>query len=106
MNSPEIPFFETTIRYLGGFLSAYTLTSDKIFLTRADELAQILLPAFQTQSGLPSFSVDFAGYAYTAEDCDFLRRLKLTEIPIQSIPSATERNPSQGPEHAEALSRK
>ncbi|KAG9037107.1 hypothetical protein FS837_001501, partial [Tulasnella sp. UAMH 9824] len=60
-NSPEIHFFETTIRYLGGFLSAYTLTSDKIFLTRADELAQILLPAFQTQSGLPSFSVDFAG---------------------------------------------
>ncbi|KAG8980586.1 hypothetical protein FRB90_007618 [Tulasnella sp. 427] len=55
---PEIPFFETTIRYLGGFLAAYTLTSDKLFLARADELGKLLLPAFDTKSGLPSFNVD------------------------------------------------
>jgi hypothetical protein len=52
-----LPFFETTIRYLGGLLSAYALSNDTIFLTKADELGQILLPVFDTPSGLPVFSV-------------------------------------------------
>ncbi|KAG9033888.1 hypothetical protein FRB95_014091 [Tulasnella sp. JGI-2019a] len=53
-----IPFFETTIRYLGGLIAAYVLTSDQLFLTKAEELAQILLPAFDTGSGLPQFQVN------------------------------------------------
>ncbi|KAG8903995.1 hypothetical protein FRB99_002407 [Tulasnella sp. 403] len=53
-----LPFFETTIRYLGGFLSAYALTNETIFITKADQLGQELLPAFDTASGLPVFSVN------------------------------------------------
>ncbi|KAG8962485.1 hypothetical protein FRC05_005330 [Tulasnella sp. 425] len=53
-----IPFFETTIRYLGGFLSAYALTKEPIFLSKADELGQELLPAFETPTGIPVFAVD------------------------------------------------
>jgi mannosyl-oligosaccharide alpha-1,2-mannosidase len=51
-------FFETVIRYLGGFLSAYALSHDPIFLSRADDLATKLLPVFGSASGLPYHSVN------------------------------------------------
>ncbi|KAF8896775.1 glycoside hydrolase family 47 protein [Gymnopilus junonius] len=52
------PFFETTIRYLGGLLSAYALSGEGTLLRLADEMGQILVPAFRyTESGLPTFSV-------------------------------------------------
>ncbi|KAI9497830.1 glycoside hydrolase [Zychaea mexicana] len=51
----KVSVFESTIRYLGGLLSAYELTNQKhpILLQKADELGQALLPAFETPSGLP-----------------------------------------------------
>ncbi|KAF4605034.1 mannosyl-oligosaccharide alpha-1,2-mannosidase [Pleurotus pulmonarius] len=45
--------FETTIRVLGGLLSAYHLSQDSLFLERADDLGSRLLTAFSTSSGLP-----------------------------------------------------
>ncbi|CAG8560866.1 2784_t:CDS:10 [Ambispora gerdemannii] len=45
--------FETTIRYIGGLLSAYDLTSDNLYLDKAIELAVQLLPAFDTPTGIP-----------------------------------------------------
>ncbi|KAI5123518.1 hypothetical protein M0805_006678 [Coniferiporia weirii] len=54
----SVPFFETVIRYLGGLLSAYALSHDAALLKRADELGAALLPAFDTPSGLPAFSVN------------------------------------------------
>ncbi|KAF5377098.1 hypothetical protein D9757_008768 [Collybiopsis confluens] len=46
--------FETTIRVLGGLLSAYELSGhDKLYLDRAIDLADRILPAFDTESGLP-----------------------------------------------------
>ncbi|GAA5995223.1 glycoside hydrolase family 47 protein [Rhodotorula paludigena] len=48
-----IPWFETTIRYLGGLISAYDLSSDPLMLQRATELGDWLLPAFATEHGLP-----------------------------------------------------
>ncbi|CDZ96298.1 1, 2-alpha-mannosidase [Phaffia rhodozyma] len=50
---PWLAVFETTIRYLGGLISAYDLTSDQLMLERAEELAQILIPAFDTPTGIP-----------------------------------------------------
>ncbi|EKM81829.1 hypothetical protein AGABI1DRAFT_70315, partial [Agaricus bisporus var. burnettii JB137-S8] len=52
------PFFETTIRYLGGLLSAYALSGEPVFLSRADDLGRMLLPAFNTTSGLPRYAVN------------------------------------------------
>ncbi|KAK0487864.1 glycoside hydrolase [Armillaria novae-zelandiae] len=52
--------FETTIRVLGGLLSAFTLTQDRLYVHRAIELADRLLPAFDTNSGLPLPSVNLA----------------------------------------------
>ena len=39
-------FFETNIRIVGGLLGAYYLSGDRMFLGRAKELADRLLPAF------------------------------------------------------------
>lgn len=49
----RVPVFETAIRYLGGLLSAHDLSGDPLMLIRAEELAQLLLPAFNTYSGVP-----------------------------------------------------
>ncbi|KAG0358562.1 hypothetical protein BG005_002182 [Podila minutissima] len=43
----KLPFFETGIRYLGGLLSAYDLSGEKVLLDKAEELANYLLNAFQ-----------------------------------------------------------
>lgn len=52
--------FEVTIRALAGLLSAHAFSHDPIFLSRAKELADILLPAFDTSSKLPLASINFA----------------------------------------------
>jgi len=41
----EISLFETNIRVVGGLLSAYDLSGDKVFLGRAQELVELMLPA-------------------------------------------------------------
>ncbi|KAL7522486.1 hypothetical protein ACHAWX_007192 [Stephanocyclus meneghinianus] len=49
----EVSTFETTIRSLGGLLSAYDLSDDTVFLKQAEYLAPRLLKAFDSPSGLP-----------------------------------------------------
>lgn len=51
--SYDASVFETTIRVVGGLLSAHHLTGDELFSRRAEELAAILLPAFDSPSGIP-----------------------------------------------------
>ena len=48
-----VSWFETTIRYLGGLLSAYELSGDRLMLERAVELGDWLLPSLGTKHGLP-----------------------------------------------------
>ena len=43
----RINLFETTIRIVGGLLSAFQLSEDPVFLVRAEELVQKMLPAFE-----------------------------------------------------------
>ncbi|KAJ7276765.1 glycoside hydrolase [Mycena rebaudengoi] len=45
---------QTTIRVLGGLLSAFHLTSDSMYLKHAVNLADRMLPAFDTPTGLPT----------------------------------------------------
>ncbi|EEB89882.1 hypothetical protein MPER_11974 [Moniliophthora perniciosa FA553] len=56
--SDYVPFFETIIRYLGGLLSAYSLSGKTVLLEKADELGELLLPAFNTKSGFPMYAVN------------------------------------------------
>ncbi|KAF9155382.1 mannosyl-oligosaccharide alpha-1,2-mannosidase [Linnemannia schmuckeri] len=54
----EVNLFETTIRVLGGLLSAYDQSGhDQVFLTKAVDLADRLMGAFETASGIPYASV-------------------------------------------------
>ena len=48
-----INIFETTIRYLGGFLAAYDLSGDKRLLTKAVEVGEMLLVSFDTPNHMP-----------------------------------------------------
>jgi len=53
LNFVPISVFETTIRHLGGLLSAYELSGNKVLLSKAEELGQVLMPAFNTPFDLP-----------------------------------------------------
>ncbi|RKP07508.1 class I Alpha1,2-mannosidase, partial [Thamnocephalis sphaerospora] len=55
-----VSVFETTIRVLGGLLSAHALSGDKVLLEKARLLGDRLLPAFNTASGLPATFVNLA----------------------------------------------
>uniref|UniRef100_A0A1I7VN79 alpha-1,2-Mannosidase n=1 Tax=Loa loa TaxID=7209 RepID=A0A1I7VN79_LOALO len=48
-----VSFFETTIRVLGGLLSAYHLSGDQIFVHRAQDLGSRLTAAYATSSPVP-----------------------------------------------------
>lgn len=45
--------FEITIRLLGGLISSYELTGDQRLLAKAQDLAQRLLPVFDSPTGMP-----------------------------------------------------
>ncbi|KAG5982756.1 hypothetical protein E4U55_001408 [Claviceps digitariae] len=49
-----INVFEVTIRYLGGLLSAYDLSQEKVLLSKAVELGDALYMAFDTPNRLPT----------------------------------------------------
>lgn len=56
--------FEITIRYIGGLLAAFELSHDRMFVDKAKEVADRLLPAFATPSGLALTTINLAsGFA-------------------------------------------
>lgn len=54
----DVNLFETTIRVLGGLLSAYHLSKDEVFLRKAVDLGDRLLPAFNPGSNIPYADVN------------------------------------------------
>ena len=52
-------FFETTIRHLGGLLSAYDLSHEPVLIDKAIELGDMLYAAFDTPNRMPPFWLDF-----------------------------------------------
>ncbi|XP_063712401.1 mannosyl-oligosaccharide 1,2-alpha-mannosidase IA-like isoform X2 [Symsagittifera roscoffensis] len=49
----DVSVFETNIRFIGGLLSIYALTGDKLFRVKAEDVARKVLPAFNTNTGIP-----------------------------------------------------
>lgn len=49
----EVSVFETNIRFTAGLLTAYALTRDQMFLQKARHVANKILPAFNTRTGIP-----------------------------------------------------
>lgn len=58
--SYDASVFETTIRVVGGLLSAYDLSGDKVFLEKARDIADRLLPAWDTRTGIPYNVINLA----------------------------------------------
>nr|XP_033817440.1 endoplasmic reticulum mannosyl-oligosaccharide 1,2-alpha-mannosidase [Geotrypetes seraphini] len=54
----DVNLFESTIRILGGLLSTYHLTGDNLFLEKAKDLGNRLMPAFKTPSKIPFSDVN------------------------------------------------
>ncbi|VDN06448.1 unnamed protein product [Thelazia callipaeda] len=52
-STTDVSVFETNIRFVGGLLAAYALTRDEMFIHKARDVADILLPAFDTPTGIP-----------------------------------------------------
>ncbi|XP_055968548.1 mannosyl-oligosaccharide 1,2-alpha-mannosidase IB [Sorex fumeus] len=49
----EVSVFEVNIRFIGGLLAAFYLSGEEIFKIKAVQLAEKLLPAFNTPTGIP-----------------------------------------------------
>lgn len=49
----ELSVFETSIRLIGGLLSAHHASGDPVLVAKAKDLADRLLPAFDTPTGMP-----------------------------------------------------
>lgn len=70
----EINVFETTIRYLGGFLAAYDLSDGKYdsLLRKATDMGEMLLHAFDTPNHMPitrwNFEKAASGSSQTADE--------------------------------------
>ncbi len=54
----DVNLFEVTIRVLGGLLSIYHLSGEEIFLTKAIDIGQRLMPAFESPSQIPYSDVN------------------------------------------------
>uniref|UniRef100_A0A8C6TJL6 alpha-1,2-Mannosidase n=1 Tax=Neogobius melanostomus TaxID=47308 RepID=A0A8C6TJL6_9GOBI len=49
----EVSVFEVNIRFIGGLLAAYYLSGQEVFKMKAVALAEKLIPAFNTPTGIP-----------------------------------------------------
>lgn len=49
-SSRRISLFETNIRVVGGLLGAFELSADQMFLDKAVECVNLMLPVFETSS--------------------------------------------------------
>ncbi|CAH1155397.1 unnamed protein product [Phaedon cochleariae] len=56
----DVNLFEVTIRVLGGLLSIHHFTKDTMFLTKAIDLADRLLPCFESESGIPYSDINLS----------------------------------------------
>lgn len=54
----DVNLFEVTIRVLGGLLSIYHLTSDRMYLEKSVDLGDRLMACFDTDSGIPFSDVN------------------------------------------------
>jgi len=63
----DVSVFETTIRSLGGLLSAYDVSGDAVFLSKAKDLGSRLIVAFDgsDKNGMPHQTVNLSAKAIT-----------------------------------------
>lgn len=70
--------FEIMIRAVGGLLGAYSLSGRAVFLDNAKRIADKMLPAFETKSGMPKSAIDVGTGAATYHS--WMRNNVLAEV--------------------------
>ncbi|KAI0183773.1 glycoside hydrolase family 47 protein [Xylaria flabelliformis] len=75
-------YFETTIRHLGGLLSAYDLSKETALLEKAVELGDMLYMAYDTPNRMPGFWLDF-------QDAKTGKQLAGTHDPSAAVTSSS-----------------
>ena len=82
----EVNVFETTIRILGGLLSAYELSSDEVFLKKAVDLGDRLLRAFESSSGLAHSTVNLrTGHAHSPAEGASFSEVATLQLEFQAL---------------------
>uniref|UniRef100_F6RF87 alpha-1,2-Mannosidase n=1 Tax=Equus caballus TaxID=9796 RepID=F6RF87_HORSE len=80
----DVNLFESTIRILGGLLSAYHLSGDHLFLEKAEDFGNRLLPAFQTPSKIPYSDVNIGtGVAHPPRWTSDSTMVEVTSIQLE-----------------------
>ena len=46
----KVSLFETTIRIVGGFLAAFDLSGDQLFLEKAKDVVDAMMPYFESST--------------------------------------------------------
>ncbi|ERF72977.1 hypothetical protein EPUS_05058 [Endocarpon pusillum Z07020] len=82
----DIPLFETVIRYLGGLIAAYDISSGRypVPLEKAVELAEILMGAFDTPNRMPVTYYHWAP-SYASQPHRASSRVVLAELGTLSL---------------------
>lgn len=88
-----VSVFETNIRALGGLLSAYDLSHDKVFLEKAEDLGNRLLPAFESPTGFPRSTVNLRtgqsmNFGWTGGSC-ILSEMGTMQVEFRYLSKAT-----------------
>ncbi|KAK6633496.1 hypothetical protein RUM43_001078 [Polyplax serrata] len=93
MNS-DLSVFETNIRFIGGFLSCYALTGDVMFRDKAAKVAESLLPAFQTPTGIPNSLINIKtgaskNYGWASGGCSILSEFGTLHLEFSYLSDVT-----------------
>ncbi|VDM30319.1 unnamed protein product [Hydatigera taeniaeformis] len=90
----EISVFEITIRFIGGLLSIYSMTKDRVFLDRAVSILDSLLPAFDTETGLPASLFNLRtkkrrNFNWASNGCHILSEIGTLHMEFQFVSDLT-----------------
>ncbi|CAG0884380.1 unnamed protein product [Cyprideis torosa] len=94
LQSAFVSVFETNIRFIGGLLSCYALTGDRLFATKAEEVATALLPAFNSPTGIPFAMVNpssggFRNYAWASGSSSILSEIGTLHLEFSYLSDIT-----------------
>uniref|UniRef100_A0A6B2L3X4 alpha-1,2-Mannosidase n=1 Tax=Arcella intermedia TaxID=1963864 RepID=A0A6B2L3X4_9EUKA len=99
----DVSVFETTIRFVGGFLTAYQMTGENFFLESVTDLVNRLLPAFNTGSGLPRSTVNLVTGA-CSEPAWMISSAVLAEVGTLQLEFATLSHHTRNPVYLQKVS--
>lgn len=88
-NVRHVSVFETNIRALAGLLSAYDLSQDKVFLDKAVELGDLLLPAFDSKTGFPINGLDLMSGQHSGSHSTCLAEFGTMQIEFRYLSHVT-----------------